>query len=351
MPYFETGTQISFTAGDKVALDVSALQEQHIGIVGTQRVAGNVDAATVAMLNSFTQQNLADNATFIGQKASCTINYMRLSWNLNGSTVTDLVIGLVATIDKVPNNGQNLINAVLFDPSPLKYLLDQIPQLAYDAYIIGTPPIGTYHYVISATSEATQQVLDSEIVREFGSKENALAEFRNAFLANLQNATQQSFSEKGYTVNVVSAQILDIHWIEKSIYGTIYPSSALSVTYEVTLDSNVPFQNSPIAPLVLAAIILIIKFLIVAAVAVTVSYLIIQMLKSMVTKTWTSKQTTYGWVLNPNTGEWEYLPISTKEESGTAPDLGGETIFIIGAVIVIVAIMFMSGFRGSGTKK
>ncbi len=89
MPYFETGVQVPFTAADKVNLLTVALQGQNIGIVGLLREPGTIDAPTVSMLNNFTQQNLTDIATKIGTDSSTTVKYMKMSWNLSGSRITD----------------------------------------------------------------------------------------------------------------------------------------------------------------------------------------------------------------------------------------------------------------------
>ena len=351
---FETGAQQPFTAGDKVSLSTKALQNQTIGIIGKQFISATVDAPTAAFLPTMTQQNLTDLAAFIGQHSSTQVLYAHIAYDINGNVVTNYYLGIVAKINYVPNNGQDIANAVHL--SPLGYITDQFASYGYDAYIIGQPPVGTFHYKQTITTKTDNWISLPNLLSAYSSEQAALDDLRNKFLAEIQNSTQQAYAAQGINVNVISANVLDCHLEKASFVSGLQRETGCKfvITFELVLDSDIAFQNSPIAPLVIAALILLAKILAAAVVIAITVYLIVEWLKAMTTQTYTSEQTTYGWVANPNTGVYEWKPISTKTESGTNPDIGGilsvGSIAVIGVVVVVVVILAMLGFRG-GSKK
>ena len=85
MPYFETGTEVPFTAADKVNLNTKALQGQTIGVVGNQYIAANVATNIANALNAFTTQNLTDIAAYISTFLSNPVKYMKVSWNMGAN--------------------------------------------------------------------------------------------------------------------------------------------------------------------------------------------------------------------------------------------------------------------------
>jgi hypothetical protein len=354
MPYFETGTEVTFTAADKVLLNTKALQGQTIGVVGNQYIAANVADNIATALNNFTMQNLTDIAAEISTFLSNPVRYMKVSWNMGANNlVTDFVIGCVVQIGNVPNNGADLQNAV--HSTPLGYITDAFPSFGYAAYIIGTPPVGTFHYKQTVTAKTDNWLPLPTLLEEYGTEAAAIAELQNKFIANIKSATEQAYQQQGITVNVISATVTDIH-LEKrlAVSGLLKGTECrLVVSFEIVLDSNIAFQKSPIAPLVLAALLVLAKIIAIAIVVGITAYLIVEWLKAMTTHTYTSEQTQYGWVLNPNTGDWEWKATSTKTESGTNPDIGG--IFSVGTIVIVIVIVaifiFGSRFIGKGEKK
>ena len=350
----ETGTQQPFTAGDKVSLSTKALQNQTIGIIGKQFISATVNVATAAFLPTMTQQNLTDLAAFISQHSSTQVMYAHIAYDINGNVVTNYYLGIVAKINYVPNNGQDIANAIHL--SPLGYITDQFASYGYDAYIVGSPPIGTFHYKQTITIKTDNWASLDDLLSVYSSEQAALDDLRNRVLAELQNATHQAYAQQGITVTVISANVLDYH-LEKTDFALGFVgrrSCKFVITLEIVLDSDRAFQNSPIAPIVIAALIILAKIIAAAVIITIVAYFLIEWLKAMTTQTYTSEQTTYGWVQNPTTGVYEWKPISTKTESGTMPNVGGilsvGTVAVIGVVAVIIVILAMLGFRG-GQKK
>lgn len=344
MPYFETGTEVPFTAGDKVGLLMVALQRQNIGIVGVLRVPGTIDAPAMSMLNNFTQQNLTDIAAFVSTNCSNPVKYMKMSWNLSGSTITDLVIGLVVTIDAVPNNGQDLINAVMVQ-GPLQYLLDQIPSLGYDAYIIGTPPVGTYHQTITVTAESENTVPLSTIMSDYGSEQSAIDSWRNKIIAGIQAQYASRLAEQGITATVISATVLSMQLIKDN------DNCKLTITLEIVVDTNKPINDvalgrSLIAPIIIAIIVIAI----IASIAAT-SIVADDILTKMTTKTVTITEKKYGWVKNPGTGEWSWVVVSESTSTETEPDYGGILTVAVAGVIVVGGIYAISKLLGERKQK
>lgn len=345
----QTGQQVPFTAGDKVTLGTKALQDQFIGIVGQQFISANVNATQAAILTNMTQQKLADLSNFISSASTSTVQYLHLAYDINGNTVTNFYLGIVTKIFYVPNNGQDIANAI--HTTLLGAIIDTFPSYAYDAYIIGSPPMGTFHYKQSISTQTEKFLRKEEILNIYQNETIALAELQNKFLANIQQATQQAYRDQGINVILISANITDIHF-EKKTYEEMYQTMEdwrLSISYDLVLDSDRAFQNSPIAPIVLAALILIAKIVAAAVVIGIASYLVVEWLKAMTTKTWSSEQIEYGWVFNPNTGEYDWKETSRKTESGTGPAVEG--MLVIGAVVAAVAVVGIlivaSKFRGS----
>ena len=344
MSYFETGTEVPFTAGDKVGILTVALQGQNIGIVGILRVPGTVDALTISMLNNFTQQNLTGIATKIGTDSSTTIKYMKMSWNLSGSRITDLVIGLVVTINTVPNNGQDLINAVMVW-GPLQYLLSQIPPLGYDAYIVGTPPVGTYHQTITLTVSTDKSIPLSSIISEYGTEQQAKDTIRNQILADAQAKYKQALADQGYEANVISVTILNMEFIKDQ-----NNNCKLSITMELVVDTNKPMLENTLSTTKTFLFWFIIIAIVIIILAISVPILLFDWFKSMTTKTATVTEKKYGWIVDPVTGARTWGVISESTSTETGPDYGGILMVAIGGVVLIGGLYVVSKLV-SGRKK
>lgn len=356
MPYFETGTPVEFTAADKVDMLTFALQGQNIGIVGTQNQPATVDSQTVNMFNTFTNQNLADIASEIGGKASASVRYMKVSWNLNGSTLTDLVIGFVATIGSVPNNGQDLVNAL--SSGPLGYVLGQISSYHWDGYIIGKPPVGTYHQKITISTESKEHVLVKPVLDAYGTKENAINDVRQAVLASIQNNFKSAMAEKaGANITVISANILNIELREQLDLFSRQLYYKLFMKMEVVVDSDTPLsENQQIGKKLMpgfGTIIAAIIAIILVGGAVYIAHdAIIALVISSTTTTSEFVNEKYGWVIDPVTGESEWVVVERTTGSTTSPDYGGIlTTFISLAVVGLIAYGGLKVIGSLGGKK
>lgn len=350
MPYFETGTPVPFTAADQVQMLTVALQGQHIGVYGYETQGGAVDSATVNMLNNFTQQNLTDIAAQIGSNSTTAVDYMRMSWNLSGSTVTDLVVGVVVTIGTVPNNGQDIINAMMVQ-GPLQYLLAQITHMDYKAYIIGTPPVGTYHQTITVTGSSDKSVPLSNIISEYGTEQAAIDDLRNKFIADAKSKYEQALTEQGYTVTVISANVLNIELVKDQ-----NNNCTLAMTMELTVDSNKPilldtnktFDARGYFVVTATFIILLVSAIILA---ISVPILIWDLVKSWTTKRVVITEKKYGWIVDPVTGQRTWGVVSETTSDITSPDYMGILTVAVGGVILIGGLMFVSNLLRKRDKK
>jgi hypothetical protein len=350
LPYFEIGTEVEFTAADKLPLEVKALQNQYLGVVGHQYIAANVAQNIADALNNFTTQNLQDIATYIAQYCSNTVKYMKVSWNMGANNhVTDFVIGCVIQITAVPNNGADLINAI--HSGPLGYITDAFPSFGYDAYIIGNPAGNTIPYVQTFSAATTDWLSLQTLLDNYGTEEHAIEELRNHFVNNIAAKLVEGYAHEGIIgVTVKTAEITDVH-LEKKL-GVVGLQKALGcrfwISAKITLDSTTQLHTHSITLIVLAIGWTIAAIVIgLAAVAMIGDWL-----KSMTTSTVTSTETVYGWRQNPGTGEWEWVPVSTKTETETNPDLGGIwSIGMIIAIIVGVGLLIVLGIFASKRKE
>lgn len=352
MPYFETGTPVEFTAADKVDMLTFALQGQNIGIVGTQNQPATVDSQTVNMFNTFTNQNLADIASEIGGKASASVRYMKMSWNLNGSTLTDLVIGFVATIGSVPNNGQDLVNAL--SSGPLGYVLGQISSYHWDSYIIGKPPVGTVHQELIFSTETKDYILVKTVLDEYGTKENAINIFRNTMIASIQNNFVSAVAETaGANVNVISAEVLNIELRESLDLFSRQLKYKLYMTSKVVFDSDTLLnETTQISQKLLPHWAIAVILILAVGTSVGVGVGLSNWISNQNVKSYENYYKKYGWELNPNTGIWERVVTEEGTEKWKEPDYGGIlTTFISLAVVGLIAYGGLKVVGSLGGKK
>lgn len=353
MPYFETGTPVEFTAADKVDMLTFALQGQNIGIVGTQNQPATVDSQTVNMFNNFTNQNLADIASEIGGKASASVRYMKVSWNLNGSTLTDLVIGFVATIGSVPNNGQDLVNAL--SSGPLGYVLGQISSYHWDGYIIGKPPVGTYHQEIDVTVETKDYILAKTVLDAYGTKENALLEFRNAMIAGIQNHFASAMAEQGVNVTVISGNIVNMELKPSLDFFSKQLYFKLLTQMKIVVDSDTPLlEQQQIGKKLFPWGFILAVAIIAVATGASIGLMIgiSAWFSNISVKTTTVTEKEYGWVINPSTGEPEWVVVKETTKTETSPDYGGIVTAFIGlAVAGLIAYGGLKVIGSLGGKK
>ncbi len=149
-PTFKTwGTQVNITSNEEVPLDQVA---DTIGLYGYQQTGLTLSVIDLTNLNRFTLQQIVDAAPSLG------IKYIQFSYNLNGTTLTDLAIGIVATksagnqlyqillhtlIGGIITNGQTLFKAYSLNEAPTNNwvmivgITGGIIAVAAIAYLIG----------------------------------------------------------------------------------------------------------------------------------------------------------------------------------------------------------------------
>jgi hypothetical protein len=212
--------------------------------------------------------------------------------------------------------------------------------------------VGTYHNKGIIETITSKWIPVYELVNAYGSEEQALLELRNQATAQLKSQFETAFAQQGATVTVISADITDFH-LEKATSNvplqTPVLQARLHMTVNLTIDSNKPFMQSPLVLWVILAIGIAVAG---TAAAITVPAAIADWLKSMTTKTQTFTQETYGWVKNPNTGQYEWKVTNTKTGTTTSPDYGGigeiGIIAVGGAVVLIVLLFFLNKSKKGG---
>lgn len=169
----------------------------------------------------------------------------------------------------------------------------------------------------------------------------------NAFLADVEpkltpqlpSIIEQTFAEKGITVTVV-AVIYRTVWLEP--FGDFVKLHAI---FDIVIDSETDFSqvqlstNSRVVSLAIPAIFWIIVAIGLAFGFAFVGYGVAKYLENISVEKY--KTTKYGWVLDPNTGEYVWMPIITEE--GQKPPLLGQ----IGPLLIFGAFGFLIIYAGT----
>lgn len=165
-----------------------------------------------------------------------------------------------------------------------------------------------YRYDIRFQGGTPDQLPISQIYAEYPSEEAFLDDMKTQVTPIMPSMIEQAFADQGITVSVI-ASIYSRGWLE-------YINSDVKFHFEAdaTITTETRFFASPIAPLMVIAIGIAIA-LIVATIIIAPA--IADWLRNSNVEKW--EVTEYGWVLDPNTGRYVWVPIKT--EKGESPTL------------------------------
>lgn len=360
----ETGTQVALMMGIKFeTLQVYTYKGDVIGLLGNQRVAGVIDTATRDALLNGNTADIVTQATGQGMAG----NYVLVTWNetaqSNGYYITDLQIGVVVTITRDFNTGP-------------AYLLEALKAVPWLSAVISKLNIGNYSFwqswkllnqkrpepynqwvhesrsqpirVSTLYGEANLPALPDvatvkATVKAEGQFQQALGEFTTQML------------DKGYAVTFpVDSYDIDICYEKGNVFvihsgadvggtDTWYYDYYVHVRFwwEFTTDpeiTNLAGARTLIAPAVIYAIIAIIGAIVVTSIA---TY--------NLTHT-RSEYQRWGWRLNPNTGQWEWVITESGSTEGP-PDWWSWVVPIIALIGAGAVVYFMLPLRPKEGRK
>lgn len=185
-------------------------------------------------------------------------------------------------------------------------------------------------------------------------KTSVAARISQEYAAQVPAKVTSDFNPAGVIISNVVVESVLVSFIKNASYTAydfpLVPIAVsnyyLQVDYVFSFQTDVALEHSPLDPATIALLTKLFEITLGAVIVALVAYWIIQALKDVVTSMTTRKSTVekYDWVLNPNTGLYEWKLV-TKEDLQT-PDYGGITLVIAGAVAIIVVIMVLMGYRG-----
>lgn len=354
MPHIDVdvGSQVPFTVADEYKPTFKAMQEQNLGIVLTQNNGGNIDNATASQLNTLNEAQLNTLMTAIANNSTTAMQYLHVGYDITGTQLSNFYLALVTKIVKVPNNGQDLLNAVT------KTTLGKaIKTMGYNlkCYVIGNATAGTFHNKGVIQAVTTQLISASDLINEFGTLDEARQNIHNQIINNFKAKAEEAFSSKGITATVIAASV-DTFEFEKVYVASPIAGRPPTIKYKANMTLNLTVDtDKALTGNSLTVICLVIVGLIIIGciAAVTVPAAIKDWLISMTTSTSTFTEDIYGWVFNPNTGQYEWQKTQTRTGTDTNPDLGGigeVGILLIGGVLIIgvagAMILGIGKFKG-----
>lgn len=324
----EAGTQVDFGQAREIKLNYYTFQNDNFGVLGTQ-ISPVTVSATVR--DAFLNGNLGDiQAQATGQGMNAP--YMLITWNetqqANGYLVTDLVIGLVGRPIRDYNTGPSFL---MDSAKAIPWFNNFIKAFGinWKAWLLLTAPLhtpsGNTENIQSWTWDGTSASwYESAPIGSPIPDPPATTEVNQHFVTDGRVSDAiglfvQQILDKGYTVTVLGYSTSICY--AKS--NEVHPPGSYTHYYEykthtrLTVDyqTNAPVwvqQAGTLNPFVLTAWMIIAIGIAIAAVAVGVGgYFALQNL----TKTEKSYEE-WGWVLNPNTGVWEWRIVKSGKESG-----------------------------------
>jgi len=345
------GTPVPVTQFREIGLQMYTFRDDFFGISAYQGAPVTVDSI---VRDAFVNGNLAD---LVNQASGqgMAIQYVRISWNetMQGGKyyITDLVVGVVAKVARDFNTGP----AYLIDALKAVWWYNQLISKMYmpwKSWLLLTPSqTGTYHSwtweAVSSTwfksAPLQNPIPDPPAIEEVkshfindGHVSEGLGEFAKKML------------DEGYTVTLLGyrTQIcyerspeIRVGYYHQYIYRT---HTRLSVDFTTTPELAELGEVRLIVPFVWLCIGIAILII-----ATALGVAVYEFLHNLSTQTETYEK--WGWVQNPETGEWEYK-ITEKGEKTGPPEWWSYVIpiavigvAVVGAVLVIPPII--SAFR------
>lgn len=334
MPSKETGTPVDFTSARAIDLQRYTFRDDIIGIYAYQSAPVTVD---VPIRDGFLNGNLQDLLVQASGQGM-DIQYVRITWNEtaygNKYYITDLAVGVVAKIARDFNTGPAYLIDALKAVSWYNQLASKV-TLPWNSWLLLQPPAQNESFkrwnweAISAawweTAPIDQPIPDPPLVEEVNShflSDGKVSEALGTFI--------QEIVDQGYTCAILRYKTQVCYERSPEIihppgyyHGYEYKThTRLSVDFQTTAESLLPV----FPPLVIAAIGLAIA-LIIGSVGIYYA------LRNLTTQEKSYEK--WSWVYNPNTGQWEWMPVETGTEKG-APEWWGTVLTAVGVVSVVI---------------
>lgn len=268
MPYKEIGKTYPFTSPANIPMDFLVEANCLTGIYGYQSIPGSTSQDINAI-----DLNAVKNA--IEQRGKVKILFMQLSWNV-GANITDLVLGAV-WITKVTIDAQTVLNSV---PSNLMKVLTDLQMIArgdFKAYVDGSVSSEHVWEWSGETKEAQTEVVRSAVgwpadPFPFDQVKNACS---TTILSEVTGKMQIELADYSPTITKIEPLVEII-----TTYSSRQYRDYTEVTYYHTLKMSAkiyfttqkPFAESPLSPIVIAALAIIIRYLILVVVAGLIVY-------------------------------------------------------------------------------
>jgi hypothetical protein len=283
----ETGTPVDFVTAKDVALNKFIFQDEVFGIYAYQGYPVTVDSAT---RNAFANGNLADLQNVVSANGM-QLQYMRISWNeeVAGPNyyITDLVVGVVVkATSPIDISANRLLKALSY----VNWYKNMILKLVmpWQVYVLDLPTGIAQNFnrwswdAVSATfqlgslSGTPSPPSVDEVRGHFitdGQVDSAMGKF---VLQMLDQGYQVTLL--GYQVSIGFETVRIWQYRDRS-YAEYKTHTRLGVDFtsnpEIVMATE---YQALIAPAVLAAIVLVIKYIIIAIAASAIAYFAIQAL-------------------------------------------------------------------------
>ena len=335
------GTIVPFDDYREPNMDYFIFPNETFGVYAYQALPATVDSAT---LDAFRNGDANDLRTVI-EANGMQLRYLRVSWNEEGNRVTDMVVGVVVAATMPRDvNGNNLVKVMKYIgwfnnlisklSMPWKvYVLVQKPQtqVQQTSYRWVWDAVSAPYELSSLTGFPSPPSVDevrSHFVND-GKVDQALGEFVRRMLNEGYQITLL-----GYQVGICYETVRTWQYRDHT-YAEYRTHTRLSVEYlsspELSLSNGRPIRL--IAPILVNIIYAIIAAIVVGA----LGYFAITNLTTQQVIT-----EDYGWVLNQETGVWEWKVIKRTTETGP-PEWWGTvfTTLALGAVAIVGAVIII----------
>jgi len=146
MPLKSWGTPVDFTQRRDINFTEQVPYGKTIGLYGYQPIPATLTSQNLAALQNY---NLATVATALQTTFQGTVNYIQLSWNESGTTVSDLVLGIVFSNTQNVDGVQQILNTIYASSLGTLLVATNMSQLnAWKAYRLNEAPENNWLMIV-----------------------------------------------------------------------------------------------------------------------------------------------------------------------------------------------------------
>jgi ribosomal protein S21 len=317
----ETGTPITFSQAKALDTQNFVFQNMTFGLYAYQGSPVTVDSAT---RNSFANGNLADITNqLVGQ--GMQPQYIRISWNETSSGnnyyITDLVVGLVIKVTGIVNTGPAYAIDALKKVGWFNQMVSKL-TMPWQAWELipepATRPLNRFDWdAVANPVEASSTPSADDVRTHFivdGQVDVALGKFVKKMVDN------------GYATTIKSYQVY-VGFEQETKRNR---QNHMVTYYRAHTRLSVDFTTTPSLGDSRTLFAWIIVAIGVAVAAIITAVAVYNWLNNLSTQ----RTDTYGWVQNPDTGEWEWVVTGSQT---SPPSWWSDVFIIVGVAIVGVA--------------